>query len=493
MNRNNGLKSFALVAAVFLVLSWLRLDPGSSDQALTTNSGNGGNEGPVIEEEELDPDGSVDPALTDPNAPIDPRDPTRTGGRTATTVKGAVDPKGFQCARGKNGGNTDTGVSGSKIRLATTAVLDGPAKSLLEDSPVAMKAVIDKVNKSGGVCGRLLELKVDNDGFDSGLGLKLIRNYIAEGYFALPVVPSAEGLGSAIESSEIAKAKIPVVGTDGMRKEQYSEPYVWPVASATVTSMRVMAKYAYANRNARSFAIVYDDKYKFGKEGKDAFVQQVRDMGGTVRTEIALNPDLPSYGSDILKFNNPNEGCGNGRCDMVALLLLPDTATKWLKGQPVRANLYTAGAQTLFTDRFAQDCVQQWGVNCDSLAVWTGYNPPIGPLASLPGVSTYVNDVKSVKSSIDVTNQFVEGAYLGMSVFVEALKKVGPNVTREGLKAAMDSMTYTSDLSSALTWKPGQHSANARAQAFAMTVSGGTFRGWRNEGTGFLLDPAFGG
>lgn len=30
MNRNNGLKSFALVAAVFLVLSWLRLDPGSS-------------------------------------------------------------------------------------------------------------------------------------------------------------------------------------------------------------------------------------------------------------------------------------------------------------------------------------------------------------------------------------------------------------------------------------------------------------------------------
>lgn len=25
---NNGLKSFALVAALFLLLSWLRLDPG---------------------------------------------------------------------------------------------------------------------------------------------------------------------------------------------------------------------------------------------------------------------------------------------------------------------------------------------------------------------------------------------------------------------------------------------------------------------------------
>lgn len=492
MTRNNGLKSFALVAAVFLVLSWLRLDPGSSDQTIATDSAK--------------PESTVTEELVDPNAPTDPTldptlDPNAPGGptarnRTATSVagKGAA---GLECARGKNGGDTAPGVSANKIRLATTAVLDGPASSLLKESPTAMKAVVDKVNKAGGVCGRLLELNVVNDSFDAAAGLRIIKNFIAEGYFALPVVPSAEGLGSAIDAGEIAKARIPVIGTDGMRKEQYGEPYVWPVASATVTSMRVMAKYGYTNRNVRTFAIVYDDKYKFGKEGKDAFIQQVQALGGTVRSQIPLNPDLPSYGSEILKFNGADD-CGkdnenNSKCDMVAYLLLPDTATKWLKGNPNRAKLYTAGAQTLFTDRFAQNCVLQYGNNCDSFAVWTGYNPPIGPLASLPGVSTYVNDVRSVKSDLDVTNQFVEGAYLGMSVFVEALKRTGPNLTRENLKKTMDSMTYASDLASPLTWKPGQHSANARAQSFAMTVSGGTFRGWRNEATGFLLDPAFGG
>lgn len=484
MNRNNGLKSFALVAAVFLLLSWLRLDPGSSDSAVNAGSGGGS-----TTDELTDPTVTEDPTL-DPTA-AGTGSETRSGGQTATTLA-AVDPKGLQCARGKNGGNTDIGVTGSEIRLATTAVLDGPAKSLLEDSPVAMKAVVDKINKSGGVCGRLLRLKVDNDSFDAATGQRYIRNYIDGGYFALPVVPSAEGLGSAISSGEIAKAKIPVIGTDGMRKEQYAEPYVWPVASATVTAMRVMAKYGYTNRNAKTFAIVYDGKYKFGKEGKDAFVQQVTAMGGKVRSEVELNPDLPSYSSEIQRFNGPDE-CGGSNCDMVAFLLLPDTAAKFLKGWNGRAKLYTAGAQTLFTDRFAQDCVLYYQPGCEGFAVWTGYNPPIGSLASLPGVAAYVNDVKSVKSGIDVTNQFVEGAYLGMSVFVEALKKVGPYLTRERLKQAMDSMTYSSDLASALTWAPGKHSANVRSQSFEMTVSGGTFRGWRGEGSGFLLDPAFGG
>ena len=413
----------------------------------------------------------------------------KTGGSGTQAATGGGQ---FQCARGKNGGATDTGVTATKIRLATTAVLDGPAKSLLEESPVAMKAVIDKVNKAGGICGRLLDLTVVNDSFDFSDGLQYIKNFIAEGYFALPVVPSAEGLGAAIEAGEITKAKIPVVGTDGMRSEQYTNPYVWPVASATVTAMRVMAKYGYEKKEAKTFAIVWDKKYQFGKDGHEAFVDQVKKLGGQVVSDVALLPEDPSYNTVAQDFNKK---CGtDAGCDMIAMLLLPETAKKWLSATTTaRANKYTAGAQTLFTDRFAQDCVLQYGDFCNGFAVWTGYNPPIGAFAALPGVAAYVNDVKAVKPGIDITNQFVEGAYLGMSVFVEALKKVGPNLTRDGLRAAMDSMTFNSDLASALTWKPGNHAANVRSQSFSMTVSQKTFRGWANEGTGFLLDPAHGG
>jgi ABC-type branched-subunit amino acid transport system substrate-binding protein len=177
---------------------------------------------------------------------------------------------------------------------------------------------------------------------------------------------------------------------------------------------------------------------------------------------------------------------------MVAMLLLPDAANLWLQKNPAFGKLYTAGAQTLFTDRFAQDCVLQLTGRCHGFAVWTGYNPPVGPLSTLPGVAAYVQDVRAVKSSIDVTNQFVEGAYLGMSLFVDAVKKVGPLLTRQALKATLDSMDYKTDISSTLTWRPGKHTANVRSQSFSMSVSQGTFRGWSND-SGFLLDPAHGG
>lgn len=492
MTRDNGVKSFALVAAMFLVLSWLHLDPGSKGSGSSVGAGGRGADDTslVAEGDELGPDGIGTDTEALPGAESTPGAVSETG--TATkSGPGAKEVAGLECKGGRNGGVTDTGVTGSKIRLASTAVLDGPASSLLAESVVGMKAVVDKVNRAGGVCGRLLDLTVRNDGFKADDGQRIIRNFIEEGYFALPVVPSAEGLGSAIDGQFIARAGIPVVGTDGMRQEQYQDAFVWPVASATVTAMRVMAKYGVTARNAKSFAIVYDSKYKFGIEGKNAFVDQVKALlGPNVKVvDVPLDPTKTSYATEADTFNT---ACKDGKCDMVAMLLLPDAAKLWLSRDPVPARLYTSGAQTLFTDRFAQDCVIQVGEQCHGFAVWTGYNPPVGSLSALPGVNTYVQDVRAVKPTVDVSNQFVEGAYLGMSVFVEALKAVGPNLTRARLKAALDAMDYKSDLASTLSWRPGKHSANVRSQSFSMTVSQGTFRGWSND-TGFLLDPAFGG
>jgi substrate-binding family protein len=494
---STGLKSFAAVAALILILSWVRASPQRNQLGSAQGPGAGPGSADVVEE---------GPAAADVGA----------GGQSSSTSSGgggggaasgssaaAAKSGSLECKVGKNGGATDKGVTGSEVRLATTAVLDGPAKTLLSDSVIAINTLLIKTNKAGGICGRILKLNVVNDSFRADDGLRIIKNFISEDYFALPVVPSAEGLGAAILAGEISKGQIPVVGTDGMRKEQYNDPYVWPVAAATVTSMRVMAKYGYENRNTRTFAIIYDSKYKFGVEGKDAFIEQVAKMPGCappggqgpdkspcMKVIQPLDPEQAAYGSEVNSFNSV---CSGGRCDMVAMLLLPDTANKWLQPQPVRANLYTAGAQTLFTDKFANDCVRQIGNNCLGFAVWTGYNPPIGPIATLPGVAAYTDDVRALKPGIDVNNQFVEGAYLGMTVFLEALRKVGPNLTRANLKAIMDSMDHKTDITSTLSWRPGKHSANVRAQAFSMSVSGGTFRGWSNESTGFLLDPAFGG
>lgn len=413
---------------------------------------------------------------------------TAAAGKKAAAL--APTPAGIECAAGKNGGATDKGVTANKIKLASTHVLSGQGSSFLGSSHVGMEAVVSNINSQGGICGRLLELTLRDDGWDAALGASFIQNFVkSDSYFALPVVPSSEGLTQAIKSRYIGK--VPVIGSDGMLKEQYQDPYVWPVATATVSTMRIMAKHAYEKLGARQFGIVYDSRYKFGKEGARAFKDYVSSLpGASIPAYVGIQPGQPSY-PDTETFNSK---CGpTKRCEFVAMLLEPGTAISWINSMGDDSegrrlgfgSKGTGGAQPLFNNKFGRDC----GEPCNGMLLWTGYNPPIGARKNLPGVSKYMQDVNAIQPGVDVNNQFLEGAYLGMTVFVDALKKVGPNLTRDRLRQVMDSMAFQSDLASNLTYGPNKHYANTAAQAFRVQTGAGSFLDFADAGTGYITDP----
>ena len=416
------------------------------------------------------------------------------GGGGATTGPGGTggtvrNGQRLECRAGANGGSTDKGVTGGRIKLAATNVRSGTGSSFLGTSYIGMQAVVNRVNAQGGICGRLLDLRLVDDGWEAARGATFLQNFAKGDYFALPVVPSSEGLTQAIVNKTIRNAGIPVVGTDGMLKEQYSDPWVWPVATSTVSTMRIMAKHAY-DKGARSFGIVFDQQYRFGKEGASAFRTYVQSLSGArVTSYVGITPGKANYSGDANRFNTD---CGVDRCDFVAMLLDPTTANTYIASQTDKdgvrqgfGKFLTGGAQPLFNERFARDC----GRPCDNMLVWTGYNPPVGRLASDPDVAAYVREVRSVDPGVDVNNQFLEGAYLGMRVFVEALKKVGPNLTRTALRDALNTTQFTSSIASSLRWSPEKRFANLCAQAFRIVTASGSFAGFAEAGTGFLCDP----
>jgi hypothetical protein len=185
-------------------------------------------------------------------------------GGSATVGGNYINNKGLQCARGANGGKTDTGVTGTSIKLKTTVVRTGFGAAFLGQVQYAMDAIKNKINRSGGICGRLLDITYVDDAWRQDTGQKYIRDFINEGVFAIPVGPSSEGLNAAITSGVIREAGIPVVGTDGMVISQYTDPWVWPVAVSTASSARIMAQQA-SKLGAKKFSIVFDRDYKFGK------------------------------------------------------------------------------------------------------------------------------------------------------------------------------------------------------------------------------------
>ncbi|MCA1834553.1 MAG: ABC transporter substrate-binding protein [Actinomycetota bacterium] len=414
----------------------------------------------------------------------------KDGATSPAQVAAALPPAraGLECARGRNGGATDTGVTGAAIKLGAAVVKSGPGASFLGQVPIALEAVVNHVNRAGGICGRLLELSMKDDKWNADDGERYIRNFIAEGVFALAVSPSSEGLDAAIRNNDISKAGIPVVGADGMLISQYTNRWVFPVAASTITAMHAMAKDA-AARGAKTFGLVYEKTYHFGVEGASAFRGALkrlfpgRDPKTVLKADEGIEVDQAPYKTAVDRFNT---GCHP--CDFVAMLLEPPTALQWIRDGGSFGSLDgggTGGPQPLFVDSFARNC----GTPCNGMWVWSGYHPPVAPFDDLPGVVDYVNTVRSHTSSIDVNNPFVEGGYLGMQLLVKALQAVGPDLTRARLRTALETLTLATGLTQPLRWASGDHFANNSVHAFSVVVNAGSFAGWRYEQTNWVTDP----
>lgn len=489
----SSLSTLAVIAGLGLVLSLVAIVPLRSSSDTVGAAAGGPASQAVVDDVAVVDDGSAGGGPEVPGAPSS-GGPTSGGQtRTGTSPGAAVATKpGQGCDAKSNGGNTDIGVTDKRIKLAATVVDDGPGASFLAPVRTGMQAVVNKTNRAGGICGRQLELILRNDSWDAALGQQFIQNFVeSEKVFALAVVPSSEGLRSA--DSYIAQKKVPVVGTDGMLIHQYRNPWIWPVATSTISTMHVMAKEAY-DRGARRFGLVFDAKYHFGVEGAYAFNQAVKRLTGADipgydeslnscnQRFCGIQPGKSSYGGEARSFSN---GCfqSGTPCDFVGLLLEPDTAVSFKKAGADANPVYGyGGAQPLFNRRMAENC----GRLCDEMYVWTGYNPPLEALAADPAVARYVSDIRQESSSVDVANQFLEGGYVGMSLLVKALTEVGPNLTRDNLRTVLNRITFDSGLSRPLTWT-SSHFANTAARAFQIQYRQ-EFNGWRTV-TDFIADP----
>jgi ABC-type branched-subunit amino acid transport system substrate-binding protein len=420
---------------------------------------------------------------------------------TTTTTTNNNTQASPTCAAGHNDGSTDRGISGNSIKLGATVVQSGIGASFLGAVSTALTAVKDQVNHTGGICGRGINLTLIDDGWDPNRGFQFIQNLVQDkNVFALAVDPSSEGLRIGSLNRYFAKTHTPVVGSDGMLNTQYTDPWIWPIAASTVSTMHIMASDACTRLHKHQFSIVFDSKYHFGVEGAYAFNQAVKRCtgqnipgyfdpssgGGCSSRFCAISAGQTSYDAENKTWNDQCfGGTGGGKCDFAAFLLEPNEALNFLRNG-TSLQITMGMAQTLFTRSFATSC----GSICDGAMVWTGYNPPIEQFAGLAAVKQYVSTVQAANPNIDILNQFVEGGYAGMQLLVTALREMGAHPTRDGLAALLDHTKYDGGLTTPLQWSPGHHFANGAMQAFSIEYKGG-FDGFRNV-TGWVRDPYLG-
>jgi ABC-type branched-subunit amino acid transport system substrate-binding protein len=428
-----------------------------------------------------------------------------SGGHQATAAKaGDID-----CAHSRNGGNTATGVSKDTITIATTDVTSGVGRDFLGEATRGMKAAINQVNRAGGICGRRINLLPPvNSGWSRTEGQHDIENFIHGDVFALVGEPDSEGLAGAIDSGAIDNAGMPVVGTDGMLADQYQSPWVWPVAASTVSNMHIVVKYAMEHgwaQNANDFAIIYDTRYKFGREGANAFDQEVKRLstdhadipgfssnGGCQQQFCGISSDAGDYSSEKNQFNGVCEDSKAQKpiCKVVVMLLEPGPAQRWWTDESHDHNWYVhlVGGEPLFDNGFASKCQG----DCAGMVVWTGYRPVISPFDAESAVATYKNDLLAECPNCDVQNEFTQGAYLGTRLFIAACQKLADRnvpLTRETLRTTLNGETFDLKLSKPLRYGTGAtHIANDSMVAYADNAAG-SFNGWTYTNSDFVADP----
>jgi ABC-type branched-subunit amino acid transport system substrate-binding protein len=290
----------------------------------------------------------------------------------------------------------------------------------------------------------------------------------------------------------IKSNQFPVIGADGMLIGQYKDPWVWPVATSTLSTMHIIARDAY-DRGARKFGIVWEGNYRFGEEGEKAFRQLVARLpGASLVANAKIDGGNPSYRNEVDRFIGDCSQSGQDLkdCDFIAVLLEPATAAQWVRDGGLgngtdRPRIGIGAPQPLFVTSFARDC----GKFCANMRVWTSFKPPLDPFDKEPKVAAYNNDLKAVSSTADASNPHVEGAYVGMQLVIDALTKCGAVLTRACVAQQLDSTTLDTGLAPPLTFSAGNHFAAVSAQAFEAIYNVGTFIGWRDVPGDFKADP----
>jgi ABC-type branched-subunit amino acid transport system substrate-binding protein len=398
------------------------------------------------------------------------------GAQQVTITRAAVEvpepPPPIPCATEGDPFPSDTGVDATRVRLGATVARSGLRAN---DAEVGIRAAVRRVNDTGGVCGRALDVEIVDDGGDAQRGHVAIRTFIAGGTFGLVSVPSTDGLGDAIRSGDIDAAGIPVLGTPGADPAEFTSPWVWPVGPAAASFGRISVEHAYA-RGARRFGLVYDKSARFGTSIAEVVSAAVGARPGAVlAASRGINPGQPNYSSDIAAFN---QAC-DGRCDAVVLALDAATAETWMAGRPQLGTIVTSGFSTLFSQRFAGTC----GEACDRLHVWTGYEAPIGP--SSAAVQEYARAVWDVSPSADVTDPQIEAAYAGTLLAAYAIGRTGVDLTRTALQQVLDHQIFDLGLTpQPLDWTQSRH-ANRSMRPYSIVIVNGSFAGFRAEGDAF--------
>jgi branched-chain amino acid transport system substrate-binding protein len=385
-----------------------------------------------------------------PGAAVGAGSSPAAGGPAAATP-GAPGTPG--AAGAPNGGNTDVGVTATSIKVGHICICSGPVGGVGDDLSWAGQATMKWYNDTGGINGRKLDVLVRDDQWDGTKGMNAVRDLVERegvfGFSASQTVPINDLMGPYVDQK-----KVPNVGGDGWGEAQYGHPWQFPTGNSATVDGYVLADYAAKTQGAKTASVFYFDSPQ-GRSYLKGFTKQFEKDGGKVVFSQPGTFDDPATATYVARSRTENV----------------DVSTYW--GEPgLWVKMIREAASQAYRPKYGfQGCACNYFDEIPGLAgPWaegsiasTGWTPnDVGEAAGdkMPGYAEYKTITEKYFPKIHHSN-WTKVGFTGAHLFGDTLKKLGLNVTRQGLKDALDQVKELDlGLGAKLRIWPNSHRAN---------------------------------
>ena len=344
---------------------------------------------------------------------------------TAAIASVAVAAQGKAPAESPAARATAPGVSSGALVFGQSCALSGPAKALGEGMRLGITAAFEEANRVGGIHGRQLRLKTLDDSYEPEAAIANTNRLInEEQVFALI---GAVGTPTSKAAEPIAtEAGVPYVGAftgAEFLRDAGRRPTVINVRASYYQETEEMVERLTRDLGVQRIGILYQDD-SYGRAGLAGTLQALHRRGMALVAEATYPRNTRAVKTAVLDLRE-------GRPEAVIIVGAYEPVAEFIKWSryldfnPVFVNISFVGSSAL---------ARALGASGKDIVVTQVV--PFPHDRWIPVVGQYHEALRAVAASAEPGFVSLEG-YLTGRVAVEALRRAGPNPTRNGFIRAL--------------------------------------------------------
>jgi branched-chain amino acid transport system substrate-binding protein len=359
---------------------------------------------------------SAAPAATDGGSAVGGTPGGATG--SGTTGSGTT---GGSIAADCHGGATDKGVSATEIKVGAIVTASGPLPGATEGSYRGAQAYLTKVNAAGGVCGRKITLVKGDDGLDPQRArsefLRLEPQTLAMvgGYSV-----ADSGFADLVKSTQVPYLGV-IVDPAGRG------PTFFPKVPVNAANTGPYQYYRNAYPQVSKMAFLYADVGGV-RANAPSGRESLKKVGFSIVYDSGLSSISPDYTSDVITMRDRG---AQGIYLFAFEVNMQVRISRNMRQQNFEPPLKIA--QIGYNSKLVQllgDAANGWTSHLDYLPILNEGE------ARTPALSDFLTWNQRVAPGAQL-DLFPVAGWSNAELFVEALKTLGPNVTRARLIDAL--------------------------------------------------------